>query len=117
MSHTISQQLNVRVSNDLVTALEDIARQEHLDRGAVVRRLLIDGVHRWQLERAIVLYREDRLTKERAAEMADVSLYEFIELVRERNIPLHLNVDEALEEVKALIRRYSPPPKVVEATA
>lgn len=107
MAKVASRQLNIRVSPDLMGALEEIAQEEHLDKGAVVRRLLIDGIQRRKLEQALMLYREDRITKERAAELAGVSLYELMDLVRERGISAHLDVTEALEEVKALVRRHT----------
>ncbi len=110
MAKVASQQLNIRIPLDMMGALEEIAQEEHLDKGAVVRRLLIDGIQRWKLEQALILYREDRITKERAAELAGVSLYEFMDLVRQRGIPAHLGVTEALEEVKALIRRHASSP-------
>jgi len=100
------KQLNVRVPAEIVGALEEIAREERLDKAAVVRRFLLDGIERWRLEHALNLYRAGRITKERAAEMAGVTLYEFLELVQERGIPAPLSVAEALEEVKAIVSRH-----------
>lgn len=103
MAKGASRQLNIRIPPDLMSTLEEIASEEHLDRGAVVRRLLLDGTRRWRLEQALKLYREDRITKERAAEIAGVSLYEFMDLLQKHSVPAHLEVAEALEEVKALV--------------
>jgi len=100
------KQLSVRVPAEIVGALEEIAREERLDKAAVVRRLLLDGIQRWRLEHVLNLYREGRITKERAAEMAGITLYEFLELARERGIPAPLSVAEALEEVKAIVSRH-----------
>jgi predicted HTH domain antitoxin len=35
-----------------------------------------DGTRRWKPEQALELYRQDQITKERATEIAGVSLYE-----------------------------------------
>jgi predicted HTH domain antitoxin len=110
MARAATRQLNVRVQAEVIKDLEEIAHEEDLDKGAVTRRLLMDGIRRWRIERAVTLYREDRITKERAAEMARVSLYEMMDLLRERHVPAHLDVDEAVEEVKALVRRYAESP-------
>jgi predicted HTH domain antitoxin len=107
MARVTSRQLNIRVPPELVNALEEIAQSEHLDKGAVARRLLIEGIERWRLERALRLYHDGQITKERAAEKAGVSLYELMDLARERGIPAPLDVAEAVEEVKALIRRHT----------
>ncbi|GFP39795.1 hypothetical protein HKBW3S47_01493, partial [Candidatus Hakubella thermalkaliphila] len=42
----------------------------------MTRKLLIEGVRRWKLEHALKLYREGGITKERAAELAEVSSLE-----------------------------------------
>jgi predicted HTH domain antitoxin len=57
----------------------------------------------WKLTYALRLYREDRITKERAAEIAGVSLYEIIAAARQQGIPASLTLSEALEEIERLV--------------
>lgn len=42
-------------------------------------------------------------TKERAAEIAGVSLYEIVDAARHQGIPPRLSVNETLEEIKRLV--------------
>jgi len=46
-----------------------------------------------------------RISKARAAEMAGVSIYEMIDLVRERSITLPYSLGEAMEDIKAMLER------------
>lgn len=63
------------------------------------------AIQTWKLAYALRLYREDRITKERAAEIAGVSLYEILDAVRRQRIPNPLTVSEALEEIERLVAR------------
>ena len=103
MVQNTSRQLNIRISPDLIRELDEISEAEHLDRTTVVKHLLQDAIKDWKLTYALRLYREDRITKERAAEIAGVSLYEIIDAARQQSIPARLTVNEALEEIKRLV--------------
>lgn len=104
MSMTV-RQLNIRVPLEMMAEIEEIARQEDLGKTDVARRLLHEGIKHWKLERALELYREGRISKARAAEMAGVSIYEMIDLVRERSIPLQYSLEEAIEDIKTMLER------------
>ncbi len=98
-----TRQLNIRIPPKLVRDLDEISKAEQLDRTTVVKHLLQDAIKDWKLTYALRLYREDRITKERAAEIADVSIYEIIEAARQRTIPARLTVNETIEEIKRLV--------------
>jgi len=86
------RQLNIRIPLEMMAEIEEIARQEDLGKTDVARRLLHEGIKHWKLEHALGLYREGRISKARAAEMAGVSIYEMIDLIRERSIPLQYSL-------------------------
>jgi predicted HTH domain antitoxin len=100
-------QLNIRVSSELVRELEEIARLEGLAKTDVARRLLKEGIKRWKLEHALRLYQEGRVTKERASEIAGVSIYEILDAVSQRRIPSHYSLEEAMEDLEALLERVA----------
>ncbi len=105
MVQNTSRQLNIRLSPDLLRELDEISEAEQLDRTTVVKHLLQDAIKDWKLTYALRLYREDRITKERAAEIAGVSLYEIIDAARQQGIPPRLSMNETLEEIKRLVPR------------
>ena len=106
MSMTV-RQLTIRIPLEMMTEIEEIARQEDLGKTDVARKLLHEGIKHWKLEHALELYREGRISKARAAEMAGVSIYEMIDLVRERSIPLQYSLEEAMEDIKTMLERAS----------
>lgn len=105
MRKTTYRQLNIRVAPRMVEELEEIAREENLAKTDVARRLLSEGIRRWKLERAIKLYREGRVTKERAAEIAEVPLYEMLDAIRQRGVPSRYTLEDAIEDMKEILGR------------
>ncbi len=103
MAQDTVRQLNIRVSSELIRELDATSKAEQLDRTTVVKRLLQEAIQEWKLAYALRLYREDRITKERAAEMAGVSIYEVIDSARREGIAAPLTVNEVLEEIKRLV--------------
>jgi len=87
--------------------LELIAAKEQMNRTAVVRRLLAEGVKRWRLEHALHLYEDGQLTKEQAAELAGVSIYDILEALRRRGTMVQYSLEELREDLALLRQRYS----------
>ena len=63
-----TEQVNIRLDGELLSALERVAREESLDRATAIRRLLETSIRQWELEHAIVGYRRGDLSLGRAAE-------------------------------------------------
>jgi predicted HTH domain antitoxin len=105
MDKATYQQLNIRVPPRMVKELEEIAYEEQLTKTDVARRLLGQGIRQWKMEYALRLYQEGRVTKERAAEIADLSLYEILDAVRRRNIPSHYTLEDAIQDIDEIVKR------------
>ncbi len=81
-----SEQLNLRLEADLVKELESAAKEESLDRGTMVRRLLRDSLTRRRQDRAIAGYQTGRLSLGRAAEDAGLTHWELMDELEIRQI-------------------------------
>jgi predicted transcriptional regulator len=85
------QQVNLRLERELVEALDDLASTENVDRTEVARRILVDGVRRSRVDRALRAYADGRVTAWRAAGDAGVSLYEMLDRIHEAGIPYEVD--------------------------
>ena len=56
----------------------------------------------WHL--ALELYREDRVSRGRAAELCQTSVEQFMEFAGRHNVPLHYGTDELEEDRRTLER-------------
>jgi predicted HTH domain antitoxin len=90
-------QLNLRLDAETARALDEIAEEESLSKTDIARRYLISGVRGWKLERAIARFRERRISLERAAVDAGVSVYEMMDELRAQGIALD---DDHAENVR-----------------
>ncbi len=55
-----------------------------------------------KIELALLLYSQHRLSIGKARELADMSLWEFRQLLAARRIPVHYDVNDLNDEVEAL---------------
>lgn len=78
--------ISTRVSDDLEAELEQYIAEENLDRSTAVRKLLIEGLADWRTERALDRLEAGEVTFARAAELADVSVWEFARLAAEHDV-------------------------------
>jgi predicted HTH domain antitoxin len=102
-----THQLSIRIPQSLVEELECIAAEEQADRTSVACKLLTEGIHRWRLEHALRLYQQGQITKERAAEMAGVSIYDILDELRQRGTVAQYSLEELREDLALLQQQYS----------
>ncbi len=102
-----THQLNIRIPESLVKELEHIAAEEHADRTSIARKLLTEGVQRWRLAHALRLYEQGQITKERAAEIAGVSIYDILDALRQRGTVAQYSLEELREDLTLLQQRHS----------
>jgi predicted HTH domain antitoxin len=78
--------LAVRVPAELDKEICEIVKKEKLDKATVVRDLLQTGITEWRKQTALELLQNGKVTFALAAEIAKLSLWEFADLVKQRNI-------------------------------
>ncbi len=78
--------ISARVPDELEEDLEAYLESERLDRSTAVRKLLAEGLDAWRRDRALEKLETGEITFSRAAEIADMTVWEFSQLAQERNI-------------------------------
>jgi len=94
-----------RVPPDLLEDLRKIEETEHLDRSTALRRLLYSGIREWKLEHAAKLYQENKLTMEKAADEAGVSIREMMEYFKQKKIPMQYDLEDFERDLKGIYQR------------
>jgi predicted HTH domain antitoxin len=86
--------ISTRVSESMAKDLEEIEKEEKTDRATVVRKLLAQAIDERKLEKALALYCEGKITLWKAAKIAGLSLWEMMDVAKERKTPLqYTNAD------------------------
>jgi len=96
MTHVLSARVNKRLLKDI----DFIARVEMSDRGSIVRKLLREAIKKWRIDFAIKLYQEGKVSLWRAAKIARLSLWEFIDVLTEKKVVLNYTLEELEEDLK-----------------
>jgi len=81
-----------------------MVERERLDKATAVRTLIEMGISEWRKQTALELLRNGKVTFAKAAEMAKLSLWEFADLVKQRNVEW---VRYAPEEIEKEIKEAS----------
>lgn len=94
--------VSVRLRKDELDAINKIAREEKTDKTTAVRKTLALGTKQYLLEKAISNYSKGKISVGKAAEHAGVSLWEMMDLLKERNVQNNLDSSDYLEGLQNL---------------
>ena len=97
-----SEVVSARLSKERVKLIEEIAREEKVDKSTILDRALEHYTREWKLQRAIESYREGLVTLSRASEIAGISIWEMIDILAKRKVPSQYDVEDLEEDLKAL---------------
>ncbi|MEM3356455.1 MAG: UPF0175 family protein [Candidatus Bathyarchaeia archaeon] len=78
--------LAVRIPEEIEKEILEMVERAKLDKATVVRNLLELGIAEWRKQTALELLRDGKVTFAKAAEVAKLSLWEFADLVKQRNV-------------------------------
>ena len=85
---------SVRLPKEMLDEIERISREEGVDRGTLIRRLLAESLREYRVRRALDLYRSGKVSLWRAAELAGITYREALEELRRRNIPFSYSLED-----------------------
>ena len=78
--------ISSRVPETLEAELEAYLDEERLDRSTAVRKLLSEGLEAWRRDRALERFVDGDVSFIKAAEFADLTVWEFAQLVEDADI-------------------------------
>jgi predicted HTH domain antitoxin len=90
--------LAVRIPKEIEKEILEVVERAKLDKATVVRNLLELGIAEWRKQTALELLRDRKATFAKAAEMAKLSLWEFADLVKQRNVEWVRYTPEEIEK-------------------
>ena len=101
------ERITVTVSGDLLRELDKIAKEREEDRSVALRQILSAGINEIRIKDALEAYAAGKVSLEKAAETAGVSLWRILELLRERKTPLKYSAEEAEREIRTIFGRQA----------
>ncbi len=78
--------IGVRLDDELERAVEDVTKQESIDKSTALRMLVGEGYREWRLKRALQHLREGKVSIWQASKMAEMSIWDFTAVVKKEGI-------------------------------
>ncbi|TVP76723.1 MAG: hypothetical protein EA353_11600 [Puniceicoccaceae bacterium] len=95
----ITKTVSTRLSEDELGLLDSMAARTGLDRATMTKTLLRRGLEQLRFDEAVAAYRASRVTLSRAAEMAGISIWDFIGRMDQQDLTLHYGIGELEEDL------------------
>lgn len=86
--------VSIRLEKDEIDAINQRAEEEKTDKTTAFKRTLATGTKQYKLENAFKKYGEGKIGLGKAAQLAEISLWEAMEEAKVRNIPNPLTKEE-----------------------
>jgi len=100
----MTEVISTRIPDDVAKDLKEIEKEEKTDRATVVRKLLAKAIAEWKREKALTLYRDGKITLWKAAKIADLSLWEMMEITKEKKIPFRYTHEDFREDFEVALK-------------
>ena len=97
--------VSVRVSDKVKQEIEKFAKDEKLEQTSeAARKLLAIGIEEWKKEKALDLLEKGKVTFMKAAEIAELPVWEFSELVKDSGIVWMKDIEAVKEDIKRALK-------------
>jgi len=95
---TISTRLDKQQVNDL----ENFAKIESLDKSKFLKKLINKSLKEYKIRHALSLYSKKRLSLGKAAEVAGLNIWDFIDSLKRHRISLNYSEENLKNDLKTL---------------
>jgi predicted HTH domain antitoxin len=96
--------LFIRPTEEIEKKLEKLIKIEKVERSVLVKKLLNIGVDKELKNCALKLFKEKKVTLAKAAEIADVSVREMMDLIRDSGLSLHISAEDIQRDYEVAMR-------------
>ena len=92
--------ISTRIPEDLEKELEWYAKKEKIGRTIALRKILDKGIKEIRLEYSLSLYKKGKITLMRAAEISGISLWEVLDIIKEKKIPMPYTLEDVEKDLE-----------------
>lgn len=94
--------ISARIPDDEADALEEVADLLGEDKSTVIRKALDEGLRELRVRVAVERYQTGDVSVNQAARLAGISLGEWLEIARDRNLTTQLTPDDLADDAAAV---------------
>ncbi len=97
--------ISLTVPKEILEKSDRIAKEKLEDRSTVMRELLNLGLKQYLLQEAIKQYTEGKVSMGKAVELANVSVWKFLDEMKDRKIPIRYDLDDIKKEIDRIVNK------------
>lgn len=101
-SVNMSSIVAARIDDAEVREIAALSKESNLDRSTLLKKILRTGMERYRVEVAMEKYRKQEVSMGRAAEIAGISVLEFISRMKSFDVTMSYDVAEFEKDLKGL---------------
>ncbi len=101
----LSERISFVVPKQLKKALKELQELTGEDQSTLLRKLVNKGLSEIKMDIAVEQYMKERASLEQSSAIAGVSLWKFLDELRQRNVSLKYSIADAESEISETIRR------------
>jgi len=101
---TMQNPISIRPTEEIERKLEKLMDLEKTEKSTLMRKILTTGIDEELKKCALELFRDKKVSLAKAAEIADISLREMMDLIKEESLSLHITVEDIREDFEAAMR-------------
>lgn len=94
--------ITTRVAEKYFKDLKKIEKEEKADRSEVIRKLLAKAIKEWKIKKALKSLRDHKVTIRKAAEIAEVTYVEIIDIASKAGIDIGYSTSELENDLKRI---------------
>jgi predicted HTH domain antitoxin len=98
----MSENISLRLPQEILEKLDDLAQKEHKDRSTLIRELLDKGIKDKRIDLAVELYRKGEVTSWQAAKLAGISLRRLYESLQRKGVLIQYGERDLEQDLRGL---------------
>ena len=95
----MSERLSIAIPKKLKDELDFLQKLTHLDKSSLIRHLMSKSIEDMKIDIALEDYRQKKVSFGKAAEIAGVNLWRFIDICHAHQVPLQFSEDDAAQGI------------------
>ncbi len=92
--------ISIRLPEQYLQDIEEACKQEVLDKGTMLRKLIGEALREYHIKKAFDLYSEGKISLWKAARMAGLTYRGALEELKKRNIPFKYEKEDLAADIK-----------------
>ncbi|MEE9377874.1 MAG: UPF0175 family protein [Candidatus Lokiarchaeia archaeon] len=102
----MGDKLSIIIPNEMKEEIDKLKEVYKEDQSSLIRRLLWKSIKQEKLELALKDYIEDKISLGKAAELANLSIWEITDELKKKKITFNYKLSEAQLEIEKLLKKH-----------